>query len=426
MGFFLAHRYKYNMSKFNVFGKYIPAQAYAFDVEFSDILKENKTKNQIEFVDSNFLTDEDRRRLKYAVTKVEMPKFEIEEVKSHFGNFNYSLPIYNPNKLIINIDMQETDDCLITYKFLKYFFNGHVSPIWMNDQNAIRLTISQYDTYKYDMKMENRRNKNRLDGIYLCKLIAFSEPSYNYSESVNAAPVTVRLSFIVINENYYDNIDGVKGVKYPTELSVIPKTEEELLAKLFNLVEQNNLMSYMANDTTVASWKNRFKNQDNISDKKSSLTNAIKSVEKLIAINNELASSGSSYRLKLSSNYGSIFGSHAKTSGHYSGVKIDVAVYDQSGNIVSLKNQTKRDNIIDSLHTSQTLKTDTWGKVEYGAGGSGWIDLQLSNLEKREWKSDKTYSGISRIPYDTSKVKQNSEAYKKTKTVVKEYDGNSD
>jgi len=204
----------------NQFFEYRPASQWAFEVTFSNpmILTNASTigKNY-QLQETNVFTQTDLDRISQAVVSCTQPKFDIDPVTTSYGNFDFTLPIYDVNNIKLTITFEDTDDCLISYKFLSSLMGGSTAngiPAWLNVHEAIRITITEYNTYQYDYARPNSRDgqyKNwNVTSVkhYLCKLCEYTEPNYNRtSESPQAT--TLKLTFLVIPDGIHllDNED---------------------------------------------------------------------------------------------------------------------------------------------------------------------------------------------------------------------------
>lgn len=222
----------------NQFYKYQPASKWAFEVQFSNPMLVNKTKTAggaiYSLKSSDTFTLQDLERISQAVVSITQPKYDIEAFTNCYGNFDFVIPIYDVNNIRLTVTFEDTDDCLISYKFLTSLMGGSKGdsgvPAWLNIHETILLTIREYNTYDYDIERHNtietqKRNLNSTSvKSYFCKMIEYTEPNYNRtSEDAHATTMTITFlaipayPMIVNNEPILTN--GVEEIDVKKELT---------------------------------------------------------------------------------------------------------------------------------------------------------------------------------------------------------------
>lgn len=195
----------------NQFYKYQPASKWAFEVQFSNPMLVNKTKTQsgsmYSLKSSDTFTSQDLERISQAVVSITQPKYDIEAFTNCYGNFDFVIPIYDVNNIRLTVTFEDTDDCLISYKFLTSLMGGSKGdsgvPAWLNIHETILLTITEYNTYDYDMERPNtyesqKRNWNSTSvKSYFCKMIDYTEPNYSRT-SEDAHATTMTITFLAV------------------------------------------------------------------------------------------------------------------------------------------------------------------------------------------------------------------------------------
>ena len=195
----------------NQFYKYQPASKWAFEVQFSNPMLVNKTKTAsgalYSLKSSNTFTPKDLERISQAVVSITQPKYNIEAYTNTYGNFDFVIPMYDVNNIRMTVTFEDTDDCLISYKFLTSLMGGSKGdsgiPAWLNIHETILLTITEYNTYNYDVERQNtietqKRNLNNASvKTYFCKMIDYTEPNYNRT-SEDAHATTMTITFLAI------------------------------------------------------------------------------------------------------------------------------------------------------------------------------------------------------------------------------------
>lgn len=193
----------------NQFYKYQPASKWAFEAAFSNpmlVTKKvsNGTTYQLESM--NTFTQQDLERISQAVVSITQPKFDIEPYTNTYGNFDFVVPIYDVNNIRMTVTFEDTDDCLISYKFLTSLMGGSTktkAPAWLNVHETILLTITEYNTYAYDLERPNTlaaqyRNWNSTTvKSYFCKMIDYTEPNYNRT-SEDPSATTMQITFLAV------------------------------------------------------------------------------------------------------------------------------------------------------------------------------------------------------------------------------------
>ena len=195
----------------NQFYKYQPASKWAFEVQFSNPMLVNKTKTAsgalYSLKSSDTFTSQDLERISQAVVSITQPKYDIEAFTNCYGNFDFVIPIYDVNNIRMTVTFEDTDDCLISYKFLTSLMGGSKGdsgvPAWLNIHETILLTITEYNTYDYDIERPNtyesqKRNLNNASvKSYFCKMIDYTEPNYNRT-SEDAHATTMTITFLAV------------------------------------------------------------------------------------------------------------------------------------------------------------------------------------------------------------------------------------
>lgn len=235
----------------NQFYKYQPASKWAFDVQFSNPMLVHKTKTAsgalFSLKSSNTFTNKDLERISQSVVSVTQPKYDIEAYTNTYGNFDFVIPMYDVNNIRLSVTFEDTDDCLISYKFLTSLMGGSKGntdvPAWLNIHETILLTITEYNTYNYDIERPNtyaaqKRNWNSTTvKSYFCKMIDYKEPNYNRtSEDPSATTVTITFLAVPAQPAIVDDspilTTGVEEINVKEELN---KVTDELKA-LFKTV----------------------------------------------------------------------------------------------------------------------------------------------------------------------------------------------
>ena len=195
----------------NQFYKYQPASKWAFEVQFSNPMLVNKTKTAggaiYSLKSSETFTPKDLERISQAVVSITQPKYDIEAFTNCYGNFDFVIPMYDVNNIQLTVTFEDTDDCLISYKFLTSLMGGSKGdsgiPAWLNIHETILLTITEYNTYNYDVERPNtfesqQRNWNSTSvKSYFCKMIEYTEPNYNRT-SEDAHATTMTITFLAV------------------------------------------------------------------------------------------------------------------------------------------------------------------------------------------------------------------------------------
>lgn len=228
----------------NQFYKYQPASKWAFDVQFSNPMLVYKTKTAggttYSLKSSDTFTQKDLERISQSVVSITQPKYDIKSYTKTYGNFNFVIPIYDVNNIRMTVTFEDTDDCLISYKFLTSLMGGSHGdsgiPAWLNIHETILLTITEYNTYNYDVERPNtfetqQRNWNSTSvKSYFCKMIDYTEPNYNRtSEDAHATTMTITFLAVpayptIVNNEPILTI-GVENVDVKLELE---KTKNEI------------------------------------------------------------------------------------------------------------------------------------------------------------------------------------------------------
>lgn len=195
----------------NQFYKYQPASKWAFEVQFSNPMLVNKTKTAggaiYSLKSSDTFTSQDLERISQAVVSITQPKYDIEAFTNCYGNFDFVIPIYDVNNIRLTVTFEDTDDCLISYKFLTSLMGGSKGdsgvPAWLNIHETILITITEYNTYDYDIERPNtyesqKRNWNSTSvKSYFCKMIDYTEPNYSRT-SEDAHATTMTITFLAV------------------------------------------------------------------------------------------------------------------------------------------------------------------------------------------------------------------------------------
>jgi len=192
------------------FFDYKPASQWAFEVDFSNPMlvskKRTKDGHHYQLTSTNTFSEQELLRISQAVVSVTQPKFDIEPYTNCYGNFDFVVPIYDTNNIRLSITFEDTDDCLISYKFITSLLGGSIDsgvPAWLNVHETILITITEYDTYNYDIERPNTpqaqyHNINTTSyKSYFCKLVEYTEPNYNRT-SEDAQATTVTLTFLAV------------------------------------------------------------------------------------------------------------------------------------------------------------------------------------------------------------------------------------
>ena len=231
----------------NQFYKYQPASKWAFEVQFSNPMLVNKTKTSggaiYSLKSSDTFTQKDLERISQSVVSITQPKYDIEAFTNTYGNFDFVIPIYDVNNIRLTVTFEDTDDCLISYKFLTSLMGGSKGdsgiPVWLNIHETILLTITEYNTYNYDVERPNtfetqQRNWNSTSvKSYFCKMVEYTEPNYNRtSEDAHATTMTITFLAVpaqpaIVNDNPILT-DGVEEVNVKEELANLTKEIKEL------------------------------------------------------------------------------------------------------------------------------------------------------------------------------------------------------
>lgn len=239
----------------NQFFEYRPASQWAFEVTFSNpmvLTNASTIGKNYQLQETNVFTQTDLDRISQAVVSCTQPKFDIDPMTTSYGNFDFTLPIYDVNNIKLVITFEDTDDCLISYKFLSSLMGGSTAnkiPAWLNVHEAIRITITEYNTYQYDYARPNSKEgqfKNwNVTSVkhYLCKLCEYTEPNYNRtSESPQAT--TLKLTFLVIPDGIHlldnENVETA-GVEQLDLYGELKKLKENLKKELNNLVTSKDI-----------------------------------------------------------------------------------------------------------------------------------------------------------------------------------------
>ena len=195
----------------NQFYKYQPASKWAFEVQFSNPMLVNKTKTAggaiYSLKSSDTFTSQDLERISQAVVSITQPKYDIEAFTNCYGNFDFVIPMYDVNNIRMTVTFEDTDDCLISYKFLTSLMGGSKGdsgvPAWLNIHETILITITEYNTYDYDIERPNtietqKRNLNSTSvKSYFCKMIDYTEPNYSRT-SEDAHATTMTITFLAV------------------------------------------------------------------------------------------------------------------------------------------------------------------------------------------------------------------------------------
>lgn len=231
----------------NQFYKYQPASKWAFEVQFSNPMLVNKTKTQsgsmYSLKSSDTFTSQDLERISQAVVSITQPKYDIEAFTNCYGNFDFVIPIYDVNNIRLTVTFEDTDDCLISYKFLTSLMGGSKGdsgvPAWLNIHETILITITEYNTYDYDIERPNtyesqKRNWNSTSvKSYFCKMIEYTEPNYNRtSEDAHATSMTITFLAVpaqpmIVNDNPILT-NGVEEIDVKKELAEMKNTIKDV------------------------------------------------------------------------------------------------------------------------------------------------------------------------------------------------------
>lgn len=231
----------------NQFYKYQPASKWAFEVQFSNPMLVNKTKTAggaiYSLKSSDTFTSQDLERISQAVVSITQPKYDIEAFTNCYGNFDFVIPIYDVNNIRLTVTFEDTDDCLISYKFLTSLMGGSKGnsgvPAWLNIHETILITITEYNTYDYDIERPNtyesqKRNWNSTSvKSYFCKMIDYTEPNYNRtSEDAHATTMTITFLAVpaqpmIVNDNPILT-NGVEEIDVKKELAEMKNTIKDV------------------------------------------------------------------------------------------------------------------------------------------------------------------------------------------------------
>ena len=271
----------------NQFYKYQPASKWAFDVNFSNPMLTCKTKTQtgamFSLRSSNTFTEKDLQRISQSVVSITQPKYDIEAFTNTYGNFDFVIPMYDVNNIRLTVTFEDTDDCLISYKFLTSLMGGSKGdsgiPLWLNVHETILITITEYNTYLYDIERPNnylaqmRNYNNTTVKSYFCKMIEYTEPNYNRAGE-NPSATTMTITFLavpaqpaVVNDNpiFTNGVEEVDVKKEIKEtLAAVEKVFETIgysfkslaygwmKAKKVNLKDVfNDMMSYFGDVSSL-------------------------------------------------------------------------------------------------------------------------------------------------------------------------------
>jgi hypothetical protein len=231
----------------NQFYKYQPASKWAFEVQFSNPMLVYKTKTASNAIyslkSSETFTQKDLERISQAVVSITQPKYDIEAFTNCYGNFDFVIPIYDVNNIRLTVTFEDTDDCLISYKFLTSLMGGSKGdsgiPAWLNIHETILLTIKEYNTYNYDVERPNtfetqKRNYNNTSvKSFFCKMIEYTEPNYNRtSEDAHATTMTITFLAIPAQPMIVDDrpilTNGVEEVDVKKELAETTKAVKDV------------------------------------------------------------------------------------------------------------------------------------------------------------------------------------------------------
>ena len=193
----------------NQFYKYQPASKWAFEVAFSNPMLmtkkvSNGTRYQLESM--NTFSQQDLERINQAVVSITQPKFDIEPYTNTYGNFDFVVPIYDVDNIRLTVTFEDTDDCLISYKFLTALMGGSTGapvPAWLNVHETILLTITEYNTYAYDLERPNTQEaqyhnwNSTTVKSYFCKMVDYTEPNYNRT-SEDPSATTMQITFLAV------------------------------------------------------------------------------------------------------------------------------------------------------------------------------------------------------------------------------------
>lgn len=193
----------------NQFYEYRPASQWAFDITFSNPMVVSKRRHDgstYQLENTNAFTQADLERISQCVVSCTQPKFDIEPYTETYGNFDFVVPLYDVNNIRLTITFEDTDDCLISYKFLSSLMGGSTAnkvPAWLNIHETILIGITEYKTYEYDATRPNsyaeqfRNWNNTVTKLYYCKLIDYTEPNYNRTSDSPRA-TTLKLTFLAV------------------------------------------------------------------------------------------------------------------------------------------------------------------------------------------------------------------------------------
>lgn len=219
--------------------QYRPASQWAFHVDFSDIFLLNSAG---ELVPSDTFTQEELNRLSSAVVSITQPKYKIEADTKCYGNFDFTVPKYDTNDLQMTVTFEETDDLLISHKFIGSLM-GNVknsdSPAWLNVHPRIFIGISRYNTYLHDIERQSFVQYgaiNSINGkqIFCCQMANYTEPTYErIADSPSAATCTItflltRQDVVRNNDDYVDSIVTPSKITTQNTLESLEKAMKEI------------------------------------------------------------------------------------------------------------------------------------------------------------------------------------------------------
>lgn len=219
--------------------QYRPASQWAFHIDFSDIFLLNSAG---ELVPSDTFTQEELNRLSSAVVSITQPKYKIEADTKCYGNFDFTVPKYDTNDLQMTVTFEETDDLLISHKFIGSLM-GNVkqsdSPAWLNVHPRIFIGISRYNTYLHDLERQTFVQYgaiNSINGkqIFCCQMSNYTEPTYERTaDSPSAATCTI--TFLLTHQkiarnkdDYVDDIVTPSKITTQNTLEALEKAMKEI------------------------------------------------------------------------------------------------------------------------------------------------------------------------------------------------------
>lgn len=229
------------------FFDYQPASQWAFDVTFSNpmlVSKKSSNGTTFQLESTNTFTPADLQRISQSVVSVTQPKFDIEPYTNCYGNFDFVVPIYDVNNIRLKITFEDTDDCLISYKFLTSLMGGSVAsgiPAWLNIHETILISITEYNTYDYDITRPNTyaeqmHNWNTTSvKSYFCKLVEYTEPNYNRN-SEDASATTLTLTFLAVPA-YVTTVDNTLIISNGVEDIKVTDIADELMTQGSRLLD---------------------------------------------------------------------------------------------------------------------------------------------------------------------------------------------